>query len=165
MRAYGELVYDLLESYRDGLVKRAEELLFEEVEVRGFEDFDSEKYEAYREACIAFIDERTESFNPIGIQFTFEHVREKEVAKLEMQLNWYDSRAEFEALILAAHELADGVITDDNMAVLARELVEGHGVFPDKSIIATYERKPALNRLPDYIVARSIEELVEQESS
>lgn len=165
LRAYGELVYDLLESNRDALIERAGGLLSQEAESRSFEPFDSDKYEAYREACIAFIDERTEAFNPIGVQFTFDRVREKELARLETQLSWYDSRPEFEQLLLAAHDLADGVITDDNMAILAGEMVKQCGVFPDMSIISTYERKPGLNRLPDYIVARTIEELVARESS
>jgi hypothetical protein len=79
-----------------------------------------------------------------------------------MQLNWYDSRAEFEALVRNAREIAGMGIEDDTLANMARELVRECGAFPDRSIISTYERKPAVNRLPDYIVARSIEDLIDQ---
>jgi len=164
LRAYGEYSYDLLESNREGLIMRAGELLSVEVERREFGDFDSEKYEAYRDACVAFIDERIEAYNPIGVQFTFDRAEAKEAAMLEMQLNWFDSRGEFEELILAANDLVEMGITDETMEVLAMELAAECGVFPDKSIISTYEREPALNRLPDYVVARSIEDLVEQDS-
>jgi len=34
------------------------------------------------------------------------------------------------------------------------------GAFPDKSIILAYEADPALGKLPDYVVARSIEEII-----
>jgi len=163
LRAYYELLYELVESNRDALVGRAGDLLVEEVEIRGFGDFDSETYEAYSDACTAFIDERIESYNPVGIQYTFARVGAKEVAELEMQLDWYDSRAEFEALVRNAREIAERGIADDALASTARELIRECGAFPGGSIICTYERKPAVNRLPDYIVARSIEDLVGRE--
>jgi hypothetical protein len=34
------------------------------------------------------------------------------------------------------------------------------GAFPDKSIISAYEADPALGKLPDYVVARAIEEII-----
>jgi len=44
--------------------------------------------------------------------------------------------------------------------LLAAELITQVGAFPDKSIIAGYEAKPGLRKLPDYIVARAIEEII-----
>jgi len=37
--------------------------------------------------------------------------------------------------------------------LLAEELIEQVGAFPDNSIIAAYEAEPALQKLPDYLVA------------
>ena len=51
-------------------------------------------------------------------------------------------------------------MTDENVHVLAEELIGKVGAFPDKSIIAGYEAKPALQKLPDYIVAGAIEQLI-----
>ena len=159
LKAYYEAVYELLETAKDGLQARIEELLSEEVEARGFEGFDDEKYVAYRDACVAFIDERIEMFNPVGYQYTFDRSSAQEAFELELQLNWYDARAEFQILAQAAREKAMAGITDDNLRVLAGELIAELGVFPDRSIIETYRAKPALQRLPDYIVAVAIEEI------
>jgi hypothetical protein len=46
------------------------------------------------------------------------------------------------------------------MRELAGELIKEVGAFPDGSIISTYEVKPAPGKLPDYIVARAIEETI-----
>ena len=43
---------------------------------------------------------------------------------------------------------------------LADELIRLVGAFPDKSIISGYEAGPALKKLPDYVVARVIEEII-----
>lgn len=159
LKAYYEAVYELLEGAREGLRSRIGELLREEVEARGFEGFEDEKYEAYREACIAFIEERIETFNPIGYQYTFGRGSAKEAFDLELQLNWYDAREEFEILAQNARKKAELGINDDNLSVFAYEMIRELGVFPDKSIIETYRAKPALQRLPDYIVAVAIEEI------
>jgi len=159
LKAYYEAVYDLLESAKDRLTARIGDLLTDEVEQRGFGPFDDDKYQAYRDACIAFIDERIETFNPIGYQYTFDRARAGEAFELELQLNWYDARPEFEALAEAAAEMARSVMTDENLRPLAAELITRQGVFPDKSIIATYKAAPTLQKLPDYIVARAIEEI------
>jgi hypothetical protein len=80
--------------------------------------------------------------------------------KLELQLDWYDSRAEFEALVKAARSRAEEV-TEESLGWLAEELIGQVGAFPDKSIIAGYEEKPGLQKLPDYIVARAIEGILQ----
>ena len=159
LKAYYEAVYDLLEEAKDRLTARVGEMLTDEVEARGFEDFDDEKYEAYHDACIAFIDERIETFNPIGYQYTLDRAGAREAFELELQLNWYDARAEFEALAEAAADKAQSVLTDDDLRSVAAEMIKQLGVFPNQSIIAAYQAKPAPQKLPDYIVARAIEKI------
>ena len=159
LHAYYEVLHERLEAQKGLLAGRIEELLAEEVAARGFEDFDEEKYAAYRDACLAFVDERAEAYNPIGIQYLYDRDRAKDAFELDLQLDWYDSRAEFEALVEAARGKAAGV-TEESLRPLAEELIEEVGMFPDKSIIAAYQAKPALRKLPDYIVARTIEEII-----
>ena len=163
LKAYYEALYELLEARRDLLATTVEELLRAEVEKRGFEDFDRAKYTAYADACLAFVAERIEAYNPIGFQYTFDRARAREAFELELQLNWYDSRAEFEALVEAACDKAQAGLTDGNLRPLAKELIRQLGAFPDSSIISTYQAQPALNKLPDYIVARGIEKIIASE--
>jgi len=160
LKAYYEALYERLEARKGLLAARIEKLLAEEIAVRGYEGFDQEKYAAYRDACLAFVDERIEAYNPIGIQYLFDRSRAKEAFKLELQLNWYDSRAEFEALVEAAHSRAEPDMPAERSRLLAEELIEQVGAFPDNSIIAAYEAEPALQKLPDYLVARTIEEII-----
>ena len=160
LKAYYEALYERLESQKDLLTARIGEILAEEVKKRGFEGFNKEKYAAYRDACLAFVDERIEAYNPIGIQYVYERRNTTEVVELELQLNWYDSRAEFADLVEAASGRAKMDLTDENLQPLTNELIEEVGAFPDKSIISAYEAAPGLNKLPDYIVARSIEEVI-----
>lgn len=160
LKAYYEALYDRLEARKGLLAAKIDELLAEEIAARGFEDFDEEKYAAYKEACLAFIDERIELYNPIGIQYLYDRSRAKGAFELELQLNWYDSRAEFRALVEAARSIAAAVVTEEKIRPMAEELIKEVGAFPDNSIISAYEAKPNLNRLPDYIVARTIEETI-----
>ncbi len=160
LKAYYEALYELLEANRDSLAKRVDELIVEEIDLRGYDDFDDEKFAAYKDACLAFIDERIEAYNPIGIQYTFARFGSKEAFELELKLNWFDSRAEFRNLVEAAKDLSDDSLTDRQLKHLAAELTKQAGAFPDKSIIETYETTPTLRGLPDYIVAKSIEEII-----
>lgn len=160
LKAYYEALYEQMEANRETLATRIEKLLKEEAAKQRFEDFDEEKYTAYRDACLAFVEERLETYNPIGIQYTFDRTRAKEAAELELQLNWYDSQAEFEALVEAVHAKAEVEMSEERMRELAGELIKEVGAFPDGSIISAYEAKPALGKLPDYIVARAIEEII-----
>ena len=50
------------------------------------------------------------------------------------------------------------VMPREKLRQIAEKLIEAVGAFPDRSIITAYEAKPGLNKLPDYIVARAIEE-------
>lgn len=160
LNAYYESLYQRLEANKALLAAKIEDLLKQEVAQRGFADFDDDKYTAYRDACLAFVDERIETYNPIGIQYTFDRVRAKEVLELELQLNWYDSRAEFAALRQAAQDKAEPKMTQERLKELADELIAEVGAFPNKSIISAYQAEPALNKLPDYIVGRAIEEIM-----
>jgi len=160
LNAYYETLYELLEAKKGFLATRIEQLLAEEIANRGFENFNQDKFTAYQDACLAFVDERLETYNPIGFQYTFDRIRAREVAELELQLNWYDSRAEFETLVEAARSKAETGLTEQSLQVLADELIKQVGAFPDTSIISAYQAEPALGKLPDYIVARAIEEII-----
>lgn len=160
LKAYYEVLYERLQANKELLSKKIDELLAEEIAERGFEDFDEAKYAAYKDACLAFVDERIELYDPFGIQYTFDRTRAKEAFELELQLDWYDSRAEFEALVEAAHDKARAGVTQERLQLLADELIRELGAFPDKSIISSYEAEPGLRKLPDYVVARTIEEIV-----
>jgi hypothetical protein len=181
LKAYYEALYEHLEANKELLATGIEKLLKEEIVKHGFGNFvgsthsassvqassvqasspqDEEKYTAYRDACLAFVDERMETYNPVGIQYTFDRIRAQEAIELELQLNWYDSHAEFEALVEAAHAKAEVEMTEERMRGLAEELIKEVGAFPDRSIISAYEAEPALGKLPDYVVARAIEETI-----
>jgi len=160
LNAYYEMLYERLEANKNILAARIERLLGEEIMNQGFENFDEDKFTAYRDVCIAFIDERIETYNPVGIQYTFDRVRASEAAELELQLNWYDSRAEFEALVEAVSRKTEAGLAEENLRLAVDELIREVGVFPDISIISAYQAEPSLSKLPDYIVARAIEEII-----
>jgi AcrR family transcriptional regulator len=160
LKAYYERLYERLAARREQLLARLAERLPAEIARRGFPDLDAAKRDAYREACIAFIDERLETYNPIGIQYTFGRGPSRAAAELEFQLNWYDSRPEFADLVTAAHALAGAGVPDEALPELADELITQVGAFPDRSILATYAEEPTLQKLPDYLVACVIEEIV-----
>jgi hypothetical protein len=159
MQAYYEALYGRLEAQRHLLRPRIDELLIEEVATQEYEGFDDQKYAAYRDACLAFVDERIEAYNPTGLQYLFDRDVAKDAFDLELQLDWYDSRAEFEVLVKTAHSKAADV-NEKSLGLLAAELIMQVGAFPDKSIITGYEAEPGLRKLPDYIVARMIEEII-----
>jgi hypothetical protein len=160
LNTYYEVLYERLEANKNILAARIEHLLDEEIADCGFENFDNDKFAAYRDVCLAFIDERIETYNPIGFQYTFDRIRAREAAELELQLNWYDSRAEFEALVEAASRKTEASLAEENLRSVADELIREVGAFPDISIISAYQEEPSLSKLPDYIVARAIEEII-----
>lgn len=160
LKAYYEALYELLIAKKNVLESKIEQALTEEIAAGAYEGFDDEKLAAYRQACLAFIDERIEMYNPFGIQYLYDRGRAKEAFELELQLNWYDSRVEFEALVEAARRKAEMVTQQEYLEQLAQELIAEVGAFPDKSIISAYHAGPALNKLPDYVVARVIEDTI-----
>jgi len=160
LNAYYEALYHHLQANKNLLATRIEKLLADEIAKQNFGNFDKEKFAAYLDACLAFVDERIEAYNPIGIQYTFDRPTAQQALELELQLNWYDSRAEFETLKQAARSKAQTALSDDNMKELAGELISEVGAFPDNTIISAFEAEPALPKLPDYIVACAIEEII-----
>jgi len=160
LKAYYERLYELMEARRANLLSRVDELLTTETARRDWRDLDGDKLVAYREACVAFIDERQESYNPIGIQYTFGLIPSRTAAEMEFQLNWYNSRPEFAELVATARSLTTGTESDEVLPDLVDELIRLAGAFPDRSIIDAYHPEPTLQKLPDYIVACAIEEIV-----
>jgi len=156
LRAYYEVLYERLSTGRDKLMRFIEEHLPAELSKRRFAGYIQRKYTAYEEASFAFVEERLEAYNPIGVQYTFAQAHSKTAAQLELQLDWFDSRAEFKALCEAARAKAEQDMTDFRLRELAGELVREMGAFPNQSIVQAYEAAPALNRVPDYIVAQAI---------
>ena len=158
LNAYFETLYNKLLEQKDAVYKEIDQLLVPEIEK--IEAVSDEKIDAYRDACLAFVDERLETYNPIGLQYTFE-VKDRKFAKeLELQLNWFDSTEEFNKLLDAIKEIAKSGFDEKNVEQIARQLTKEFGAFPDKSIIDAFKEKPALQKIPDYVVACSIENIL-----
>jgi hypothetical protein len=159
LNIYYEALHNILIANRNILAERIEKLLQDEFANSNFGNIDQEKFNSYRDACLAFVDERIEMYNPIGVQYTFDSERRKQAFELELQLNFYDGLAEFKALVEAAQTKLQELTNERGLQELADELIKDLGAFPDKSIIDAYTASPELGKLPDYIVARAIEEL------
>jgi len=160
LRAYYERLHERMDAGRSDLVARIGTLLAAEIERQGFGPMGPEKVEAYREACLAFVEERVETYNPVGIQYTFDRRTSRQAAELEFQFDWYDSREEYQGLVAAARALAGEEMSDELLRSTADGLIRQVGAFPDRSIIAGYGEKPTLQKLPDYVVALAIEQVV-----
>jgi len=160
LKVYYERLHERMTDRRSELLRRIDDLLARELQSQNFGDLDAEKVNAYREACEAFVDERLEMYNPIGIQYTFGSAPSRMAAELELQLNWYDARAEFDDLVTTARSLVADRVSDEALNSLAEELIRRVGAFPDRSIVWEYRADPARQKLPDYIVACGIEEIV-----
>lgn len=160
LRAYWERLHEELVANRSVLEGRVDKLLKQEAARESKGGFDDEKYEAYRDACVAFLEERIEAYNPIGIQYTFERAVRKRAGELELELDWYEAKGEYEELLTAARVRAEVGMSDERLRELAEELIRELGAYPDRSIISGYEGRPALRKLPDYVAARAIEEIV-----
>ena len=129
-------------------------LLRAQIDKDTFPDWD---FSAYLEACMVFLDERIETYNPVGVQYTFDHVSDAETLELEFALNWYDGQAEYTRLIKVVRQKSETDMSEDRMREVALEMIQELGAYPDRSIIAGYEEQPTLNKLPDYVVAQVIE--------
>ncbi|MHC4152131.1 MAG: hypothetical protein ACYSSP_08535 [Planctomycetota bacterium] len=156
LNAYYERLFELLEANRLSILAKIEELLPAEAS-KISADLNSENLSALKDVCLALIEERIEMYNPIGIQYTFDRLRSKQARQLEMQLDWFDSRQEFEELLQAIQSKIETDMEQSRILELADELIIEAGAFPDKSIIETFRQDAALNKLPDYIVALVIE--------
>ena len=162
MRAYFEALYRRLEACRGLIVVDIDAVLGEVIAGLGEEDFAAEKFEAYRDVCLAFLEERIETYDPVGVQFLFDRPCSSDGLKLELQLNWYDSRAEFSELAELTVRLAYDDITDETLSNYAGVLIGEVGAFPDRSIIRCYEAEPSLQKVPDYVVSKVIERALGQ---
>jgi len=160
LNAYYERLCGILESSKGLFKEQAERLLREELQKRDFGEIAQEKFDAYLDACLVFLAERIETYNPIGIQYTFSAISAKETFELAGQLDWYDSQAEFEVLWQSAAAKAKEQMTDETLQELADELIAECGAYPNKSIIAAYQAQPRLNKLPDYLVSIVIEQII-----
>ena len=165
LNAYFERLCDLLEEAKPRTHEWLEELLNDEINERNYHIPEPEKFIAYLEAAAAFYDERLESYNPIGIQWTMPTPTAEEAFQIESLLDWYDSRPEFDTLCRAARRKAQRLDAgsedaDQLLQKLSEELINECGAYPDKSIIQTYQTQPQLNRLPDYIVSSLIEQII-----
>lgn len=162
LKAYYETLYDRLSPLKDQLLERMDQLLCAEINKRFSGILSQDKYVAYFDTCVVFWDERMEAYNPIGIQCLFDNVRSEEAYKLELQLGWYDSRKEFNELLELVHRKTEPDMTDERIPDLAGEIIKEAGAFPDRSIISTYLDNPSLERVPDYILAQLIEEVIDR---
>ncbi len=160
IKAYYEALYELLESNRQNLIKTVEDILAQELVAGGYEPFDRGKFSAYFEAAVAFIDERIELYNPFGMQYLYDRSSAQAAFEMELKLNWYDGSDEFDELLVAARQILDDMEVQQNFQQGASELIRQQGAFPDQSIISAYQAAPALNKLPDYVVARAIEQIL-----
>ena len=160
LKAYYEALYERLENNKNLLTAKIEKLLPEEIQNLGLAPLNREKYDAYRDACLAFIDERIEMYNPIGIQYTFDRIASPLAAELELHLNWYDAQAEFETLIELVRAKTQAQMTEEKMWLLADELIKQFGAFPDNSIISAYRAQPAPEKQPDYVLPLEIEDII-----
>jgi len=161
LRAYWERLHEKLIEQSEAIEAQIGPLLDEEIDRRGYRDLaEHRRYEAYHEACVAFLAERIEAYNPIGIQYTFDKARRKAAFELEQGLEWYSSKAEWEELVDGARARAEVLSGDEALGEAAAELIEEMGAYPDRSIISVYEQSPGLQKLPDYVVARAIEAVI-----
>ncbi len=168
LKAYYERLYERMVADQPRLRSRIDTLLSAEIDRQGFGPMEPHQVQAYREACLAFIDERMEMYNPIGVQYTFDRPTSRQAADLEFQINWYDSRQEFESLVATARSLICDVradVPDEILRELADRLISQSGAFPDQSIMAGYAAQPTLQKLPDFVVASTIEQVVCQRNT
>lgn len=71
LNAYFEALYNILLEQKPIVCSLIEQLLIPEIEK--LEALSPEKIEAYSDACLAFVDERLEMYNPIGLQYTYDN--------------------------------------------------------------------------------------------
>jgi hypothetical protein len=162
LHSYYEVLHGVLCANRAALAAKTRKLLAAEITKHNFGSLNKEKLSAYEDACIAFIDERIETYNPIGIQYTFDRPSKQQALELELQLNWYDSRGEFEALVEAARNKVQRPQAHEKLRELTDELIKQAGAYPDNTIIRAFEAEPALSKLCDYVVSRAIEEVISE---
>lgn len=160
LRAYYELLYERLAGEQERAAGRIEQLLREETGSGRFGEVSEDRREAYIEVGLAFLVERLEMYNPVGVQSTFDGRASKQAQELEFELDWYDARGEYETLVATARQKAEPDMSGGRLRELAAEMIGELGAYPDRSIISAYEAEPAVHKLCDYAVAKAVEEVV-----
>jgi len=162
LNLYYETLYERLLERKGDCLSRMEQVLSAQIRESGFREITPDKAGAYREACAAFLDERLEMYNPTGVQYTFEPTSRKEAFELEKQLDWYDSEAEFERLCQAVRQKARPGMTQPERQAAVAEVIRQCGAYPDQSILAGYTASPTCQKLPDYVLATVLEEMLKK---
>jgi len=160
LNAYWERLYARIAEHRDPLSRRAGHLLSDEAGSRGFPGLTVDRLAALTEVAQAFLDERIEMYNPLGIQFRMDGRGLRDAAELEMRLAWYDGRGEYARLRNAVIEKAGSPLAGKRLQELADELIADLGAYPDRSIIRDFRKAPSAEKLPDYAVSVAIEEFL-----
>jgi len=164
LNAYYEALYELLIAKKSLCRPLIERRLSEEIKKQGFAVTNQERFDAYLDAADAFVVERIETYNPVGVQYSFDPISPRETWEIETQLNWYNSRPEFDELAQTAREmLRHHRLTPETLTQSAHDLINLMGAFPNKSIITGYLAAPTLQKLPDYLVACAIEEIIQHQ--
>ena len=163
LQYYYEVLYDQLSEHTAYFDNRYRDLLFREFDQHPG-SVNEEKLAAYQDACAAFLLERIEMYNPIGLQYMYDRGDVQDAFKLELTLNWYDGRDEWADLVNTAREVIRETEedTDEFLSEMAGELIRRCGAYPDQSILRDYRADPALNKLPDYVVAVLIEQFLKE---
>jgi hypothetical protein len=167
LNAYFEALYNILLDQKSSVISAIDKLLpleFAKLDSARRRRADTEKLAAYRYAAIAFVDERIEMYNPIGLQYTFDKKTCEFAKQLELQLNWFDSTNEFNTLLEEISEIETAGFDEEKLPQLANQLIRKFGAFPDKTIIESYNRLPSLQKLPDFVVAQSIEKIINDQN-
>ena len=160
LNAYFEALHNLLFNQKEVIKDEIDELL--RTELSKLVSVTDEKITAYMEASLAFLDERVEMYNPVGLQYLYDNQTSEFARQIELQLDWYDSSAEFQSILDAVDAIAKSGYEPEQLPQLAQQLVKKFGAFPDRSIIENYLNKPSTRKLPDYILARSIEKIIKE---
>ena len=157
LNAYFEALHDLLFRQKEVIKDEIDELL--RTELAKLVSVTDEKIAAYLDAALAFLDERIEMYNPVGLQYLYDNQTSEFARQIELQLDWYDSSGEFRSILDAIDSLTKAGFEPEQLPQLAQQLVKKFGAFPDRSIIENYLNKPSTRKLPDYILARAIEKI------
>lgn len=160
LHAYYECLYERLRTGRNGLDPRVDKYLTREIAIRDFGPFSHYTYQAYRQNCLDLLDERIETYNPIGIQYTYEQRYSSFPAAVSSEGPWPGVREEFAYLLESIQRRARLDMDDQQLTQAAEELIAHFGAYPDRSIILVYETSPDPVKLPDYVVAMAIEEVI-----
>ena len=164
INAYYERLYELIEPQRELCLVRIEQVVRNEAELHWSEELTGERLKAHVEAANAFLEERLEMYNPIGLQYAYGSSSQSEVFSLEAALDWYNSQQEYHSLCKRAMNLlgeTKGRFSDQDISLRANQMILDCGAYPNQSILGQYSRRPQPNHLPDFAVAKCIEELLE----